>query len=242
MTAATFIVGNIARQAFQRNFRNAAIPGYTRVVAMESIRYGRREPNDCLDFLGVLDKSRSYGASDPRDKIFALISLATDAQKEAVNPGYCMRLDEVYATFAYTMIIIEKDLNILGHCQANVRASQSYHEFPLLPSSCMPLRCLPSWTPDWTQELEVNPFIKNEEEGDTSSRKIYNSSKDYPPCVRRSEDLLSAVIAPIFPCQPVFPIFAFSRVIWTLNHTTKTLLLYHLFSILLGEAISIKQG
>jgi len=34
------------------------------------------------------------------------------------------------------------------------------------------------------------------------------------------EEIVSAVIAPIFPCQPVFPHFAFSRAIWTLNHTT----------------------
>ncbi len=54
------------------------------------------------------------------------------------------------------------------------------------------------------------------------------------------EDQVSAVIAPIFPCQPVFSHFAFSRVIWTLNYTTKTPLLYHLFSTLSGEAIGIK--
>jgi len=54
--------------------------------------------------------------------------------------------------------------------------------------------------------------------------------------------ILSAVIAPIFPCQPVFSHFAFSRVIWTLNHTTKIPLLYYLFSTLSGEAIGIKQG
>jgi len=39
--------------------------------------------------------------------------------------------------------------------------------------------------------------------------------------------------------SPVFH-FAFSRVIWTLNYTTKILLLYYLFSTLLGEAIGIK--
>jgi len=55
-------------------------------------------------------------------------------------------------------------------------------------------------------------------------------------------EVVSAVIAPIFPCQPVFSHFAFSRVIWTLNYTTKTPLLYYLFSTLSGEAIGIKQG
>ncbi len=53
---------------------------------------------------------------------------------------------------------------------------------------------------------------------------------------------VSAVIAPIFPCQPVFSHFAFSRVIWTLNHTTKTPSSHHLFSTLSGEAIGMKQG
>ncbi len=46
---------------------------------------------------------------------------------------------------------------------------------------------------------------------------------------------------PYFPLSARFSYFAFSRVIWTLNHTTKTLLLYYLFSTLLGEAVGIKQ-
>ncbi len=59
---------------------------------------------------------------------------------------------------------------------------------------------------------------------------------------KNSGEIMSAVIAPIFPCQPVFSYFAFSRVIWTFNYITKILSLYHLFSTLLGEAIGIKQG
>jgi len=39
-----------------------------------------------------------------------------------------------------------------------------------------------------------------------------------------------------------FSHFAFSKAIWTLDHTTKIPPLYHLFSILLGEAIDMKQG
>jgi len=47
---------------------------------------------------------------------------------------------------------------------------------------------------------------------------------------------------PYFPLSARFSHFAFSRAIWTFNHTTKIPLLYHLFSTLLGEAIGIKQG
>ena len=45
---------------------------------------------------------------------------------------------------------------------------------------------------------------------------------------------------PYFPLSARFSHFAFSRVIWTLNYTTKILLLYYLFSILLGKVINIK--
>ena len=45
---------------------------------------------------------------------------------------------------------------------------------------------------------------------------------------------------PYFPLSARFSHFAFSRVIWTLNYTTKILLLYYLFSTLSGEAIGVK--
>jgi len=57
--------------------------------------------------------------------------------------------------------------------------------------------------------------------------------------------LSSALVSchcPYFPLSAPFSHFAFSRVIWTLNHTIKTPPSYHLFSILSGEAIGIKQG
>ena len=64
---------------------------------------------------------REFTASDPRDKLFALLGLATGTQRQAGNPGYSISLDESYMRFANALIEADRNLNILGHCQATVR-------------------------------------------------------------------------------------------------------------------------
>lgn len=184
-----FIPQRTIQQALQQDFNSSDITRFHRVIALDQLRHTRSRPGPGSDFLSLLDNSRTCEASDPRDKLFALSGLATDTQREAGNPDYTISVDKAYVIFVNAIIESERTLNVLGHCQEAVRDLQSWSSFKILPSSCAPKRTLPSWTPDWTLELEATPFVKNETPNEIFSNKVYKASDNYPPSVRLAEDL-----------------------------------------------------
>jgi Heterokaryon incompatibility protein (HET) len=184
-----FITQHTIQQALQQDFNSPDIIRFHRVITLDQLRLTRRRSGRDSDFLSLLDNSRTCEASDPRDKIFALSGLATDTQREAGKPDYCISVDKAYIRFVNAIIESERTLNILGHCQEAVRNPQSWSSFKILPSEFVPKRTLPSWTPDWTLELEATPFMKNEIPNEIFSNKVYKASDNYPPSVQLAEDL-----------------------------------------------------
>jgi hypothetical protein len=93
-------------------------------------------------FYDVIRRFSGRGATDPRDKIFALLGLAVDDQVEArmVNPDYNMLVEDVYWEVASLHLKEHKNLDILS-------------------SGCGPNRPggFSSWMPSWTpREPEPN--------------------------------------------------------------------------------------
>ncbi|KIN00196.1 hypothetical protein OIDMADRAFT_145702 [Oidiodendron maius Zn] len=80
---------------------------------------------------------RNCGASDPRDKIFALCGLASDDGPEGldVNIGYSTTAQEVYKAFATAILKTSYCMDLLS--------------VPRLPVG-QRLPGLPSWVPDWS--------------------------------------------------------------------------------------------
>jgi len=184
-----FITQHTLERALRKDFNSPDITPFHRVIALDKLKLNRSRSEYCMNFLSLLEDSRMCDASDPRDKVFALSGLATDAQREAGNPDYSISVDVAYSGFTNTLIISEQNLNILGHCQAAVRDPKSWSSFKLLPSTLLPKQPLPSWTPDWTMNLEATPFMKYEIPNDICSNKVYKTSGDYPPSVQLSECL-----------------------------------------------------
>src|SRR5882724_11894526 len=87
--------------------------------------------------------------------------------------------------FANALIEADRNLNILGHCQATVRNPSHGH----LPPPLVPKRPLPSWIPGWTMDLEATPFMKNEVQNDIFSNRVYKASGHYPTAVHLHEYL-----------------------------------------------------
>jgi hypothetical protein len=85
----------------------------------------------------LLILSRGFRATDPRDKIFALLTLAVD-REDFPKPNYSWPLEKVYRRFARSLIRQGHGLGILS--LAGIQAS------PLFDSS---------WIPDWRQD---SPF------------------------------------------------------------------------------------
>ena len=93
-------------------------------------------------------------ASDPRDKIFALVGIAHRQTAAACNPDYSKDVLEVYRNLAIQLIIAERNPDILANCVSIVGSQASV---------------LPSWVPDWSQLPNTQPLR-------TPSDGIYNAA------------------------------------------------------------------
>lgn len=107
--------------------------------------YGLRVPgplawdpmvNSTREMLHLLDMARHCHSSEPRDKIYGLIGLASESFRAMLNVNYSHSIEEVLTRTAEAIIICQEDLNILAY------ASLETH---IGPSA----RRLPSWAPDW---------------------------------------------------------------------------------------------
>jgi hypothetical protein len=83
-----------------------------------------------LDLLLLFDKSE---ATDPRDRLFALLGLANDGDDEYFRPDYNEQVESVVRRFAMAFVRKGQGMRVLYHAG--------------LPPEPSPL---PSWVPDWT--------------------------------------------------------------------------------------------
>ncbi|KAM5349767.1 hypothetical protein ACJ41O_006272 [Fusarium nematophilum] len=74
-------------------------------------------------------------ASDPRDRIFALLNLAGDRDHFTAFPDYTMSVEEVYEETA-RKILQQGRIDVLMYCQSPKK-----------------IKSLPSWVPDWSMEI-----------------------------------------------------------------------------------------
>lgn len=91
--------------------------------------------------LELLIKCRFRQASDPRDKVYALLGLI-DVEVLGIEPNYWLSASEVYCHAARQLLVQSGDLNVLGACTPT--------ESPELPS----------WVPTWsTTASERHPLM-----------------------------------------------------------------------------------
>jgi len=92
----------------------------------------------CLGTINPGSRAQNLEASDPRDKIFALLGLATDREeleRNGVRPDYTKSCQEVY-TLVTAALLQQGHTSVLSYVQ--YPKSQTY---------------LPSWVPDWSKPI-----------------------------------------------------------------------------------------
>ncbi|KAL6704305.1 hypothetical protein ACN47E_008369 [Coniothyrium glycines] len=89
------------------------------------------------DLLGVLVRCRSSSASEAKDKVFALLGLATDVRPGSlsIQVDYKMDVQQVYCNLAFEILRYEERLDFLG--------------VPRGPETSE-VKDLPSWVIDWS--------------------------------------------------------------------------------------------
>jgi hypothetical protein len=91
-------------------------------------------PSSKPDLLKLLHKFRSFNATDPRDKIYALLCISADADAGILRPDYSLGVDEVYHGFAKYAIEMYGNISVLSYVS---------------PWKTLESPTIPSWCPDW---------------------------------------------------------------------------------------------
>ena len=87
------------------------------------------------DLTHMLENARSANCSDPRDKIFAVLSLAHKSQTRGLDPDYSKPAEAIFQNLVLHYTSNIQSLDILTHCE-------------LRDENCG--MKLPTWVPDWT--------------------------------------------------------------------------------------------
>ncbi len=102
------------------------------MLAIEAIRerynLGLERP-----LVELLSMSVDFKSTDPRDKLFGLLGVATDAQEPDLLPDYSLSVQDVYAKVTRILVLRDKSLAVLCDARNPKR-----------------LAGLPTWTPDWS--------------------------------------------------------------------------------------------
>ncbi|KAG4433505.1 hypothetical protein IFR05_011014 [Cadophora sp. M221] len=100
-----------------------------------------------LRLLSVLSEFRNLDATDPRDKIFAFLNLATDDL--GIVPNYHANVQDVFRNATADMILSTRSLSALSQIQ-DVSETK--------------IRDLPGWVPDFSARPERIPFDRGGED------------------------------------------------------------------------------
>jgi hypothetical protein len=106
----------------------------SRVILFEHLKHIRKDSSRCglLNLKNLLKACWSYGATDPRDKVYAILSLTPYEQHEGLLPDYSVPAEELYHRLAMHVINHDSNLEFLSFCDPG-RYLQT-----------------PSWVPDWS--------------------------------------------------------------------------------------------
>ena len=132
-----------------------------------------RLPGKSRGLEGLIAQSNGLNATDPRDHIFALLSMANDVEELGIQVNYTTPIADVFTETAKALIEKRGALYILSFCQKTpsevVYKNKNKNEVSILPS----------WVPNWSLKFP-NPIwarLRNNESlysasGDPNGRSI----------------------------------------------------------------------
>jgi hypothetical protein len=106
----------------------------------------------------LLPSLRDFEATNPRDKLYALIPTSIDGN-DLLDVDYSLSVKDVYLNSACNIMRRSNSIDLLGHCSP--------------PSKSFGFD-LPSWVPDWTERKTAFHLFKRSDEG-----KLYNACGDF---------------------------------------------------------------
>ena len=170
IVAAKFLSHAVIRPDLKVYFPNASPLGTTSLRGLFNLDQLQRLI-ECgsyqADLLRTLANYRHHKATDPRDKVYALLGLVTEALTENWVYDYSLGFPTVYLKVAEHCILHRGSLECLGYCNPSVRAPE-----------------LPTWVPSWRDPSVRHPFAYylKQKSGiggqDLLLKRMYSSSAD----------------------------------------------------------------
>lgn len=119
----------------------------------------------------MMVRSRTANATDPRGKLYAMLSLVREREIPSLRSDNTLGVEEVYTRLAKSIIQQSQSLNYLGSAGLAIRNHR-----------------VPSWVPDWTVQHNPQPIYQTDQrwkhDGTISSqRNILEASKDITPAI-----------------------------------------------------------
>jgi hypothetical protein len=105
-----------------------------------------RDSKTSRTLLSQLIRHRSFGSTEPQDKVYALCGLASDLGPEKLNikPDYTLKVDEVYKRVAQSILSYSCSLDLLSVSRISEHSTVSN---------------LPTWVPDWSDQGDTSLML-----------------------------------------------------------------------------------
>jgi hypothetical protein len=115
------------------NFDSGSRKHASHLVTIAELRSAQAEGRLDMPLLYYLASCIDMDSTDPRDKVYAFLGIASDREKLGIVPNYAATVSEVYLDAAARILQTAQHLDLLN----NVQTIKSVE--------------LPSWVPDWSQ-------------------------------------------------------------------------------------------
>jgi len=102
-----------------------------------------------VDIFHWLQRTAAFQATNPRDKVYALLGMARSKRWRGFRPDYTMSVHDLMFSLVSGMILVDKNLDILTLCTPSLPLEYDAPE--------RSPRALPSWVPDF--EAQGLPYI-----------------------------------------------------------------------------------
>lgn len=122
--------------------------GYRNFTALDNFRAGR----GTMSLTKYLQCTKDYEASDMRDKLYALIGVASDISPEDIVPDYAKSTKTVFLDLVRFLVTRRRSLDIISSGRLRPATTTTPG------SELKPGNTTPSWLPDWSASQGLRPL------------------------------------------------------------------------------------